>query len=145
MMLTTSGALPLCRNLDLRCYLRELGHTRQRPPPWLQSTTCTSGMTIKGEIWRAKQAARIKAWREANQAHIKAYRRQYYLSHRNAILSCQNVRRKADPEARRVYEAAWRERNREKLRAYKQAWRERNRERLREYEAKRRATEPSRP
>jgi len=27
-------------------------------------------MTIKGEIWRAKQAARIKAWREANQAHI---------------------------------------------------------------------------
>jgi hypothetical protein len=27
MMLMTSGALPLCRNLDLRCYLRELGHT----------------------------------------------------------------------------------------------------------------------
>ena len=102
-------------------------------------------MTIKGEIWRAKQAARIKAWRKANQAHIKAYRRQYYLAHRDAILSGQNARRKANPEARRVYEAAWRERNREKLRAYKQAWRERNRERLREYEAKRRATEPSRP
>jgi len=102
-------------------------------------------MTIKGEIWRAKQAARIKAWRQANQARIRAYRLQYYLTHRDAILSRQNARRKANSEARRVYEAAWRERNREKLRAYKQAWRERNRERLREYEAKRRATEPSRP
>jgi hypothetical protein len=102
-------------------------------------------MTIKGEIWRAKQAAYLKAWREANQARIRAYRRQYYLSHRDTILSCQNVRRQADLEARRVYEAAWRERNREKLRAYKQAWRERNKERLREYEAQRRATKPSRP
>jgi hypothetical protein len=105
-------------------------------------------MTIKDETWRAKKAALIKAWREVNQAHIRAYRRQYYLAHRENILSRDIARRKANPEARRVSEAAWRERNREKLRAYKQAWRERNRERLREYQredqAKRRSPEPSR-
>jgi hypothetical protein len=86
-------------------------------------------MTIKNETRRAKRAARVKAWREANQARIKAYRHQYYLAHRDAILSREKARRKANPEARREYEAAWRERNREGLRAYKQAWRERNRKR----------------
>jgi hypothetical protein len=51
------------------------------------------------------------------------YPGKYYLAHRDAILSRENANRKANPEARRVYEAAWRECNREKLRAYKQAWR----------------------
>jgi ATP-dependent DNA ligase len=60
------------------------------------------------------------------------YPGKYYLAHRDAILSRENANRKANPEARRVYEAAWRECNREKLRAYKQAWRERNRNGLRE-------------
>jgi hypothetical protein len=72
-------------------------------------------MTIN-ETWRAKRVARVKAWREANQARIRDYRRQYYLAHRDASLSRENAKWKANPEARRVYETAWREPNKERLR-----------------------------